>query len=155
VKNFLNQLPKYVWLQIIVGLIGIVLSIVLHELFHVLVHLDQAPHIGLFPPHNGAIVEILVQLPPGYDLEGEEFVAYTITLLVLLITIAIIFRIRDSADKRSAGQILFPDDKKMQKTDPTELLELTNETDIYHTPDLPVHTQSKTSKTRVKSKQRK
>jgi hypothetical protein len=146
VKNYLSNLPKYVWLQILVGLIGVVLSIVLHELFHVLMHFDQAPHIGLFPGHNGAIVEILVRLPPGYDLEGEEFAAYTITLLVLLITIVIIFWIRDAADKRSAGQILFPDDKKLQKMSPSEMLKLSGQVDdIYPA----------TPKSRIKTKRRK
>ena len=114
------------WAEItVVAVIGLVLSVVLHELFHVLMHIDQVPHIGLFPPHQGAIVEILVWLPQGYDLEGEEIGAYTITLLVLMATVMTIFRMRDSRDRRSAAQILFPGDKKMQKLSPAELLKLT------------------------------
>lgn len=114
------------WSEIvIVAIIGLILSVVLHELFHILMHLDDMPRIGLFPQGHGAIVEILVWLPQGYDLEGEEIGAYTITLLTLMITVGIIFRIRDSRDKRSAAQILFPNDKKMQKLKPAELLKLT------------------------------
>lgn len=71
-------------------------------------------------------MEINTSLPPGYDLEGEEIAAYGITLLVILITTVIIFRIGDSDDKRSSAQILFPKDKKMQKLSASKLLELTD-----------------------------
>lgn len=90
-------------------------------------HWNEIPRVELFPNH-GAIVEILLWQPHGYDLEGEEIAAYAITLLVWLITIIIIFWIRDTHDKRSAGQILFPNDKKLQKMDTTKMLELSGQT---------------------------
>jgi hypothetical protein len=120
----------YLGIKVVIGLIGLTLSIILHELFHVLMHLDQIPHIGLFPGHSGAIVEILVQLPQGYDLEGEEIVAYTITLLVMLATVMIIFKIHDHTDERTSAEILFPYDKEMQKMSPEELLKLVDRADI-------------------------
>lgn len=121
---------NYLGTKILVGVIGLTLSIVLHELFHVLMHLDQVPHIGLFPAHSGAIAEILVWLPQGYDLEGEEIAAYMITLIVMLFTVMVIFEIHDHTDERTSGQILFPNDKEMQKLNPSELLRLIDRADM-------------------------
>lgn len=125
-----NARSKYLWVEILVGAVGLILSVVLHELFHVLMHLDQVEHIGLFPNHD-AIVQIDTWLPPGYDIEGEEIIAYTITFAVMLLTAAIIFRIHDAGDKRSTAQILFPKDKDMQDLNPQELLELADRANAH------------------------
>lgn len=69
-------------------------------------------------------MQIDAWIPPGYDLDGEEIAAYGITLLVMFITVIFIFRIKDSEDKRSSAQILFPEDREMQKLKPSEMLEL-------------------------------
>lgn len=113
----------YVIVAILIGLLGLTLSLVLHELFHIFMHWGSVRHVNFFP-HLGALVEVDVALAPGYDLEGEEVAAYCITLLTILVTVAIIFMIGDSEDKRSSGQILFPNDKKMQKMNPSKMLEL-------------------------------
>ncbi len=115
----------YLATRVMVGLLGLILSVVLHELFHILVHWGDVKHVH-FLSSGGAIVEVNVWAPPGYDLEGEEIAAYGITLLVILITTMIIFKIGDSEDKRSSAQILFPKDKEMQKISPSKLLELTD-----------------------------
>jgi len=109
--------------EIIVGIIGLILSIALHELFHVVMHWGYIRHIELFP-NLTTIVQVDVWLPPGYDLEGEEVVAYGITLLVAIITVMIIFKMRDTNDGRSPSQILFPKDNKMQRLSPAEMLKL-------------------------------
>ena len=121
---------NYLEVKIVIAIIGLILSIVLHELVHVLLHIDQVPHIGLLPAHTGAIVEILVDLPQGYDLEGEEFLAYAVTLLVMLATVMIIFKIHDHTDERTSAEILFPNNKEMQKLTPDELLRLVDKADI-------------------------
>ena len=113
----------------IIALIGVTLSIALHELFHVIVHWDQVPHIGLFPNH-ATIAEIAIRLPQGYDIEGEEMVAYAITLLVILATAMIIFKIDDANDHRTSAEILFPGDKEMQKLNPHEMLALVDRADM-------------------------
>jgi ASC-1-like (ASCH) protein len=118
-----NGTEKDLDIQILVGVIGVILSVVLHELFHIFVHWGHIRHISLFPS-LGTIVQIDVLPSSGSDIEGEELIAYGITLLVLLITVMIIFKIRDTNDKRSSGQILFPKDSNMQKIDPIEMLEL-------------------------------
>jgi len=118
-----NGTEKDLNIQILVGILGIILSIVFHELFHVIVHWNHIQHVSLFPSF-GTIVQIDVISPPGDDIPGEEFIAYGITLLVMLITVMIIYKIRDTNDNRSTGQILFPKDSKMQKMDPSEMLEL-------------------------------
>lgn len=120
-----NTSRGYLAVRVLVGLVGVTLSVVLHELFHILMHWGRISHISLFPKW-GTIVQIDTHLPPGYDLAGEEMAAYGITLVVIFITMVIIFKIGDSEDKRSSGQILFPKDKTMQKLKPSELLELSD-----------------------------
>jgi hypothetical protein len=119
-------------IQIVVGLIGVILSIVLHELFHLLVHWHNIRHINLFPS-LGTVVQIDVIPSSTDDVQGEEMVAYGITLLVLLITIMIIYKIRDTNDDRTTGQILFPKDRNMQKLGPSEMLELSGLDEIKTT----------------------
>lgn len=114
---------SYLWAKICVGIIGVILSIVLHELFHVLVHWDNIASYGLFSQH-GAVVELFVWAPSNYDLQGEEMFAYAITLTALLVTIMLIFRIHDATDDRTAAQILFPNNKEMHQIPPAELLSM-------------------------------
>ena len=106
-----------------IGLLGFVLSLALHELFHILVHWNHIRRIDFFP-NLLTVVQVDVMLPDGYDIDGEEIAAYGITLLVMILTVMAIYKVRDSDDQRSAGQILFPDDSKMQKLNPTDMLEL-------------------------------
>lgn len=115
----------YLAVRVLIGTVGLVLSLVLHELFHILVHWGNVTHVNFFPKF-GTVVEINVSIPSGYDLEGEEIAAYGITLLVILITTIILFKVGDSEDKRSSAQILFPKDKEMQKLGPSELLALSD-----------------------------
>jgi hypothetical protein len=128
-----NQSRGYIATRVVIGLIGLTLSVVLHELFHILVHWGHVTHVSFFPRLT-TIVEIKAWLPPGYDLEGEEIAAYGITLVVMLITTIIIFRVGDSEDKRSPSQILFPKDKEMQKLDLSNVLELSSITDTKPVP---------------------
>lgn len=109
--------------QILVGILGFILSIVLHEAFHIYMHRGYITHVELFP-NLTTVVQIDTNLPPDYDLQSEEMVAYGITSLVIFITIMIIFKIRDTDDPRNAGQILFPKDSKMQKMNPSEMVKL-------------------------------
>lgn len=109
--------------QILVGLIGLILSLVLHEAFHIAMHWQYIQHISLFPP-GGVIARVDVALPPGYDIDGEEMVAYGITMIVMIITVIIMYRIRDTNDTRSAGEILFPKQKNLQKLSPSQMLKL-------------------------------
>lgn len=133
-KKRVNTSRGYLAVKVLIGLIGLTLSVVLHELFHILMHWGRISHISLFP-RFGSIVEIDAKLPPGYDLAGEEMAAYAITLVVIFITTVIIFRIGDSEDKRSSAQILFPEDKEMQKLNPAEMLELSElEEDLPQAP---------------------
>ena len=88
-------------------------------------HLGRITHIDFFPT-LWTVVKIDAAIPEGYDLDGEEVAAYGITVLVILITTIIIFKIKDSEDTRSSGQILFPHDKEMQKLNPAQLLKLSD-----------------------------
>lgn len=122
-REALKNMQGYVVVRVLVGILGLILSVALHELFHILMHLGRIRHIDFFPT-PWSVVKIDAVIPPGYDLEGEEMVAYGITLLVIFITTLIIFKIKDSEDKRSSSQILFPGDKEMQKMKPSEMIRL-------------------------------
>lgn len=120
----LKKHRKGITAQILVGVIGFILSLALHELFHIAMHWNQIDRISLFPTPS-TIVQIDVTTPPeNEDIDGEEMTAYGITLLVMLITVITIYRIRDTEDNRTVSQILFPGDRKMQKLTPSQLLRL-------------------------------
>ena len=129
---------KDLYIQILIGLLGFMLSLILHELFHILVHWNHIQKLDFFP-NMMTVVQVDVMLPAGYDIEGEEIAAYGITLLVMILTVMAIYKVRDTDDKRSVGQILFPNDRKMQKMNPSEMLELSglNQNDPI-TPQPPV-----------------
>ena len=71
--------------------IGLPLSIILHELFHVLMHLNDVVGVRLFS--DGNIVGIITKPMPGYNHLPEELVAYLITAITLVITMVIATRI--------------------------------------------------------------
>ena len=91
----------------IVGVVGLFLSIVLHELFHILMHLGHITSMGIFTDSH-TLAEVNVVVPQGYNAEVEEFAAYTITLVIILITVAAIGMIHDKKDTRTFDQIIFP-----------------------------------------------
>ncbi|MFZ2544547.1 MAG: hypothetical protein WAW80_01070 [Candidatus Saccharimonadales bacterium] len=93
--------------MIVVGLVGFSLSVLLHELFHALIHWNHIANIGSIL-NNGSIAEILITEPQAYDLEGEEMVAYLITFIVIIATVMLIYKIYDATDTRSSHDILFP-----------------------------------------------
>ena len=71
-------------------IIGLVLSVVLHELFHVLLHIGHIQHIDVFP-NNGNIAQVVVDYQAGYNLALEEAFAYGITITLMLVTLVIFF----------------------------------------------------------------
>lgn len=102
--------------KITIGVIGFILSIALHEGFHLLIHFHQIVGIRFFPNFY-TIAELVIDIPYDYDLASEEFVAYAISATVLLGTAALIARLSDCGDTRSANQILFPENfTKPKKT---------------------------------------
>lgn len=109
--------------QTLVAAIGLILSVALHELFHVAMHWNTIINIELFPDH-AAIMAITSNTPSGYDVHYEELVAYGITLVTMLVTIAVICAIRDRKDTRSFAETVFPRDEQMQQLNAHELYEL-------------------------------
>jgi len=93
--------------SIFAGTIGVILSIMLHELFHVLMHWKTIVHFGVFV-NPWTLVEIDVNEPEGYDFVTEEIMAYCITIVVIVITIYVIAKIHDHYDKKSLRQTLVP-----------------------------------------------
>lgn len=96
--------------QCAVGVTGLTLSIVLHELFHMFVHRGSITAVHAFPDSTTIAEVVSVSPSQGYDVVPEEFMAYTITMLVMLVTIVLIVRIHDAADQRLLSQSLRLDD---------------------------------------------
>ena len=97
------------WIAIIGGL----LSITLHELLHITLHIGQITRVNFFPNFY-TVFEVTIDVPDGYDLAAEEFLAYLVSACVLLVTAATITYLYDKADTRSVQQILFPTRKLQQ-----------------------------------------
>lgn len=91
--------------RLVVACLGLILSVILHELFHICMHWGNVVGIQLFS-ESGTIAEVIVRVPRGYDLETEEIIAYGITITVMLVTFYIVAKIHDSMDTRSLSEIL-------------------------------------------------
>ncbi len=96
---------------LLVAIIGSLLSITLHELLHIVLHWGQITGVEVFPNFY-TVAEVVIDVPDGYDLAAEEFLAYMVSAVVLLATAGAITRIYDSGDTRTVQQILFPDEKQ-------------------------------------------
>lgn len=106
-KSSPNKPPANRSRLILTGVIGGLLSVTLHELVHVISHWGQITGVNFFPNFY-TVAELIIDLPTGYDLDGEEFLAYVISAVTLIVTAIIIAKIYDSTDSRSVNQILFP-----------------------------------------------
>lgn len=92
--------------MVIVGICGVLLSVVMHEAFHILIHWGEIQTINLLPDHN-AIVEIFFMPGKGdFDLAFEEATAYLITMITLVLTVMLVTEMRDARDIRSVQQII-------------------------------------------------
>lgn len=107
----------FVRIELIIAIVGFLLSIALHELLHIALHWHQIVGIRFFP-NMYTVAEVVVSLPEQYDLAIEEFIGYTITAVVLIITAIIIAKVHDKNDTRTVKQILFPNQAKV-RTAPT------------------------------------
>ena len=94
-------------LKTLVIVTGLLFSVVLHELFHVVMHWNHVLEVQLLPNH-AAIVAITSQTAVGYNPQMEEFIAYGITMLTMLATSIIVNGMHDKNDTRTAYQTLFP-----------------------------------------------
>lgn len=92
--------------RIIVGLVGVTLSVVLHEAFHVIIHLSEIQSFSIFPDHNALVAIFFVPSTNDVDLAFEEATAYLITIITLVLTVMLVNDIHEARDKRSVRQIL-------------------------------------------------
>lgn len=74
-------------------LIGLLLSIILHELFHYIIHYGHIIRVSFFTNNN--IVQIVTVTPKDYNVLVEELVAYAIITVVIILTIILITTIKD------------------------------------------------------------
>lgn len=112
--------PHIVIRVLLTCLLGAILSLIAHEMFHIILHWGHISHVYIFP-NPLTIVEVATDLPQGYDIDGEEMIAYIITFIVIIFTALFVFKIMDDGDDRGPAEILFPDDPELQKLPPDEL----------------------------------
>ena len=132
-KDIGRKPHRYAWQKVGIALTGILLSVVLHELFHILMHWGDITSISFF--QGGSIAEIIVLEHKGNDIEGEELAAYLITLLVMIVTVMTIYKISDATDNRSAQQIIFGSGNDAPKLQSGEFLRLADKAEILQ--DIP------------------
>lgn len=92
-------------LRVVVGFCGVLLSILSHELYHIVTHWREIQGINIFPD-RGTIMEVVFMPSVNYDLALEEAIAYTITMTVLLFTVMLICEIHDMRDSKSVSQTI-------------------------------------------------
>lgn len=75
--------------RIAIALTGVFLSVILHELYHVVIHWGDVVAFRILPaPFVLAEVEFISR--PGHSLFAEELVAYTISSLVIITTVFVL-----------------------------------------------------------------
>lgn len=116
--------------RLYVALIGLFLSIALHELFHIVMHWNTIVSIKILP-NIYTLVEVNSTSPHHYDTSLEELIAYSITLVVLLITAITIGRINDSKDTRSFSETLLPKNSDIRNLSEAELLDLVYKSNLF------------------------
>jgi len=93
--------------RFVIGFLGLILSIVLHELFHIIMHWGHVTSISFFSNHY-AIVQLTVDKSSPFNAVEEEAIAYIITSVVALFTMIAIWRVSDKKDTRTFTEIIAP-----------------------------------------------
>lgn len=91
--------------RVVVALAGTVLSIVMHEILHIILHWGEITSIHLFS-NPRSIVEIIFTPAHDYNLFIEEICAYAVSGLTLLLTAMLIHDLHDQQDTRTVGEIV-------------------------------------------------
>lgn len=102
--------------------LGILASIVAHELFHILMHVGEIKSIQLFPNLH-TVIEITTTQPATGSLT-EELFAYGITAVILFITVIDIFAIHDSRSSKDSREVLFGNQDDWSNIDNAHFMEI-------------------------------
>lgn len=116
---------------LLVGIIGLFLSVALHELFHIAMHWGYINAIR-FMPTPDALVEIDAVMASDYDIKAEETVAYAITFAVILVTAIIMTKIVESRDQRTFSETLLPKWSSMNELESDELVDMAYNSGAFH-----------------------
>ena len=108
--------------RVLYALTGLLLSIIAHELVHVLVHFGDINAVHILP-NLSTIVALNLDSANTYDLNPEELVAYAVIGLVQLITIIDVFAIHDSHSRKPIEKLIFKDED-ISEADSKLLLQL-------------------------------
>ena len=128
----MKRIRKFIDIRTAVSVVGFVCAVMLHELFHIVMHWGEVTHLSFFTSMY-TIAEVGARIDPEYDVVGEEIAAYLITLLVLLTTAIIVSRLHDHRDPRSFSQTLSGKRNELSQLSPSELLELAHRSNLLGT----------------------
>ena len=109
--------------RILIAVMGVILSILLHEAFHVALHWGSVASVHIFPSPM-AIMAVDSYNDTGMNIYTEEAIAYGITLSAMIGTAVLIGYISDKKDSRTFTETVFPHNKGMQNLSKPELFEL-------------------------------
>lgn len=91
--------------HVVIILCGVLLSIVGHELAHLVLHFGHIAGIHILPT-LGTGMEILVIADRPYDIDAEEFLAYAVSALIIVATSYAITKYHDRHDLHSVTNLL-------------------------------------------------
>ncbi|MEO8691382.1 MAG: hypothetical protein ABI397_01195 [Candidatus Saccharimonas sp.] len=104
------------------------MSVILHELFHIIMHFGNISSIHLLPNIQTG-VEITLINSTGFDPMAEELIAYLISISTLIVTANVICRVHDRNSSKTIQQILFGN-SLTRTIDPADILALAVSADI-------------------------
>jgi len=123
----LFRVSRSLLIKLLVGVIGLLFGVILHEALHIWLHWGEIDHVSLFT--HSAIVEARLDTVV-HDIQGEEMAAYSLSITTWLVTVIIIAKIHDESDERSSHDILFPRSKATTMRH-DELLDVAQRVNLY------------------------
>ncbi len=91
-------------LALLVLAFGLIMSVVLHELFHVLMHWGHVIRVDIFPA-NGNIAQVVVPNEHAGNMVLEEAIAYGITIVIVTVTMLATIKIWRGKNVKSKDNI--------------------------------------------------
>ncbi len=111
---------SWLFLRVVVGMTGVVMSVLAHEAVHAALHVGNIAGVQ-FLPSSGTIMELTLRTPIVYDVRGEEAAAYLVTVIVLFVTAAVISRMHDSHVDQTVQQLIFNQEPTAQSLSPRDV----------------------------------
>jgi hypothetical protein len=117
-------------IKLMIGLGGLVTSILFHELVHVAIHWGNIQSISFFSNEH-SIVEIVAVAPVGYPVALEELLAYSVSGAVIVATAVYMRAFADKKSTKTFRQSLLPRWSSLHELSSQELIEIAHRTKAF------------------------